>query len=152
LHGHGSWILIDAHPADAKKELTMSDTAMEIVFDHFHARRRGDMDAVAAGLDAAVVHQGVRSELVCNGRNAVLERIRQSLNGGERGIERLELDAAGDSVIVGIAGPRFREIPFLDGEIFMVFAIRGGRILRIDDYRTREEALRAVHREAPAKG
>jgi hypothetical protein len=53
---------------------------------------------------------------------------------------------------VGVAGPRFREIPFLDGEIFMVFTVRGGRILRIDDYRTRPEAFRAAEAEAPAKG
>jgi hypothetical protein len=143
---------MDAHPADAKKEQWMSDLAMETVFDHFHARRRGDIDALAAGLDADVVHQGVRRELVCHGRDAVLERMVQSLAGGEIGIERLELQAAGESVVVNIAGPRFREIPFLDGEIFMVFATHGGRILRIDDYRTREEAFRAVHREAPTSG
>jgi ketosteroid isomerase-like protein len=152
LHDHGCSILIDAHPADATKEQAMSDLAMETVFDHFHARRRGDIDAIAAGLDADVVHQGVRPELVCNGRKAVLERIQQSLGAGESGIERLELHAAGDSVVVGIAGPRFREIPFLDGEIFMVFTTRGGRILRIDDYRTREEAVRSVHLEAPTEG
>lgn len=130
----------------------MSDMAMETVFDYFHARRRGDLDAVAAGLDADVVHQGVLPELMCNGRAAVLERTRASIAGGESGIERLELHSAGDSVVVGIAGPRFREIPFLDGEIFMVFTTRGGLILRIDDYRTREEAFRAVQVEAPTTG
>jgi ketosteroid isomerase-like protein len=151
LH-HGCSILIDAPQADTEKEQTMSDLAMETVFDHFHARRRGDIDAIAASLDADIVHQGVRPELVCNGRQAVLERVRQSLAGGESGIERLELHSAGDSVVVGIAGPRFREIPFLDGEIFMVFTTHGGRIQRIDDYRTREEAFGAVHLEAPPKG
>jgi hypothetical protein len=78
--------------------------------------------------------------------------MRQSLAGGESGIERLELHSAGESVVVGIAGPRFREIPFLDGEIFMVFTTRSGRILRIDDYRTRAEAFRAVHLEVPDEG
>ena len=129
----------------------MSDLAMETVFDHFHARRRGDIDAVAAGLDADVVHQGVHSELLCTGRKAVLQRVRQSLAGGETGIERLELHSAGDNVVVGIAGPRFREVPFLNGEIFMVFTTRDGRILRIDDYRTREEAFRAVQLDGPKK-
>jgi ketosteroid isomerase-like protein len=140
---------VDAHPADAKKELSMSDEAMETVFDHFHARRRGDMDAVAPSLDPDIVHQGVFPDLVCNGRDAVLERVEASSAGGDRGIERLELHAAGDSVVVGVAGPRFREIPFLDGEIFMVFTTHDGRILRIDDYRTREEAFRAVQVESP---
>jgi len=128
----------------------MSDAAMETVFDHFHARRRRNLDAIAAGLDPDVVHQGVRPELVCNGRGAVLERIEASFETVDTGVERLELNAAGESVIVGIAGPRFREIPFLDGEIFMVFTVRDGRILRIDDYRTRPEAYGAVNLPTPA--
>jgi ketosteroid isomerase-like protein len=122
---------------------------MEVVFDHFHARRRRDLDAITAGLDPDVVHQGVMPELVCTGREAVVDRMRASLGNGESGIERLELHAAGDSVVAGIAGPRFREIPFLNGEIFMVFTVRDGRILRIDDYRTREEAFQAV--EVPSR-
>ena len=108
----------------------MSDAAMETVFDHFHARRRRDLDALAAGLDPDMVHSGVLPELVCNGRRAVLDRMRASLDDGDTGVDRLELHAAGESVVAGIAGPRFREIPFLDGELFMVFTVRGGRILR----------------------
>lgn len=130
----------------------MSDASMEVVFDHFHARRRGDLDAIAAGLDPDVVHQGVMPELVCTGRAAVVERMRASLGNGDSGIERLELHAAGGSVVVGIAGPRFREIPFLNGEIFMVFTVRDARILRIDDYVTREEAFRAVEVSSPGRG
>ena len=122
----------------------MSDASMETVFDHFNARRRNDLEAIAAGLDPDVVHQGVMPELVCNGREAVVERMAASMGDGDWGIDRLELHAAGNSVVAGIAGPRFREIPFLNGEIFMVFTIRDGRILRIDDYRTRDEAFRAV--------
>jgi len=127
----------------------MSDAAMESVFDHFHARRRRDLDAVTAGLDPDVVHQGILPELVCNGRDAVVERIGSSFGNSETGIERLEFNAAGESVVAGIAGPRFREIPFLDGEIFMLFTLRDGRILRIDDYRTREEAFRAAESGSP---
>jgi len=130
----------------------MSDASMEVVFDHFHARRRRDLDAITAGLDPDVVHQGVMPELVCTGREAVVDRMRASLGNGDSGIERLELHAAGDSVVVGIADPRFREIPFLDGEIFMVFTVRDGRILRIDDYRSREEAFQAVEVPSPSRG
>jgi ketosteroid isomerase-like protein len=149
-------ILVDLKGAAATEEIAMSDAAMEAVFDHFHARRRRDLVAIEAGLDPDVVHQGVLPDLVCNGRRAVLERMGASLgdshSDSDSGIERLELNAAGDCVIAGIAGPRFREIPFLDGEIFMVFTVRNGRILRIDDYRTREEAFRAVEATAPEPG
>ncbi|MHB8488210.1 MAG: nuclear transport factor 2 family protein [Candidatus Dormibacteria bacterium] len=128
----------------------MSDAAMETVFDHFHARRRRDLDGIAAGLDPDVVHQGVRPELVCNGRAAVLERVAASFDSLDTGVERLELNAAGEAVVVGISGPRFREIPFLDGELYMVFRVRDGMILRIDDYRTRDEALHAAGAQSPA--
>lgn len=37
----------------------MSDAALEIVFDHFYARRRRDIAALTDGLDPEVVHQGV---------------------------------------------------------------------------------------------
>jgi ketosteroid isomerase-like protein len=128
----------------------MSDEALETVFDHFYARRQRDVDAIRDGLDPDVVHQGVMPNLVCNGRDEVLDRVRSSFDPGDFGVERLELHAAGDRAIVGIAGPRFREIPFLNGEIFIVFTVRNGLIVRMDDYRTREEAFRAVSPTAPA--
>jgi hypothetical protein len=77
-----------------------------------------------------------------------MARVRNTFEGDDFGIERLELIAAGERVIVGIAGPRFRDVPFLDGEISMVFTVRSGRITRIDDYRTREQALAAVEAAA----
>jgi hypothetical protein len=128
----------------------MSDAALTTVFDHFAARRHRNLDAIRAGLDPDVIHQGVVPSLVCTGRDEVLARVRSTLDQDDFGIERLELIAAGDSVIVGIAGPRFREVPFLDGEIFIVFSVRGGLIVRMDDYRTRDDAYRAVGAAAPA--
>jgi ketosteroid isomerase-like protein len=127
----------------------MSDAALRVVFDHLHARRMGDAGAIGASLDPDVVHQGVVPSLVCNGRDAVMERMHSRIEGIDSGIERLELIAAGERVIVGIAGPRFDEVPFLDGEIFMLFTLRDGRILRIDDYRSREDAVRAAEVAAP---
>jgi ketosteroid isomerase-like protein len=122
----------------------MSDVALEIVFDHFHARRQRDVAALTEGLDPDVVHQGVVPSLVCNGRDAVVERVRSSFDQDDMGIERLEFLAAGEHVVVNIAGPRFREVPFLDGEIFMLFTLRDGRITRIDDFRSRGDALLAA--------
>jgi hypothetical protein len=126
----------------------MGTRELEVVFDHLHARRERDADAVSATLDPEVIHQGVVPALVCTGRGAVMARVRNTFEGDDFGIERLELIAAGERVIVGIAGPRFRDVPFLDGEISMVFTVRSGRITRIDDYRTREQALAAVEAAA----
>ena len=122
----------------------MTGAALEVVFDHFHARRRRDLDALTRGLDPDVIHQGVLPSVVCTGRDEVLERVRSNLDQDDFGIERIELVRAGDQVIVGIGGPRFDDIPFLAGEIFIVFTTRGGLIVRMDDYRTRAEAVAAV--------
>jgi hypothetical protein len=127
----------------------MSDAALQVVFDHLHARRLRDADAVEASLEPDVVHQGVHPKLVCNGREAVMERMQSSLEGIDSGIDRLELIAAGERVIVGVAGPRFDDVPFLNGEIYMLFTLRDSRIVRIDDYRTREDAVRAAGVAAP---
>jgi hypothetical protein len=127
----------------------MSDATLQVVFDHLHARRMRDAGAIEASLDPGVVHQGVIPSLVCNGRDAVMERMHSRIEDIGTGIERLELIAAGERVIVGVAGPRFDEVPFLDGEIFMLFTMRDGRIVRIDDYRSREEAIRAAEVPVP---
>jgi hypothetical protein len=124
----------------------MTGAALEVVFDHFHARRRRDLDALTRGLDPDVIHQGVLPSVVCTGRDEVLERVRSNLDHDDFGVDRIELVGAGDQVIVGIGGPRFQEIPFLVGEIFIVFTTRDGLIVRMDDYRTRAEAMAAVKR------
>ena len=122
----------------------MSAKTLQIVFDHLHDRGAGDMEAVAAQLDPDVVHQGVSEELVCRGREEVLERIRRS-SGGDAGIDHLELVDAGDRAIVGLAGPRFREVPWLLGQqLFIVFTVRDGLIVRMDDHRTRSGAFTAA--------
>ena len=65
-----------------------------------------------AGLDPGVVHQGVMPELVCNGRDEVLANVRSSFDQSDFGIERLELNAAGDRVIVDICGSAISRDPF----------------------------------------
>jgi hypothetical protein len=122
---------------------------MQVVFDHLHARRTGDLTKLEAGLDPDIVHQGVVPSLVCNGRGDVMERMQSSMERVDYGIDKLELVATGERVIVGVAGPRFNDVPFLDGGIFMLFTLRSGRIVRIDDFRSREDALRASEAATP---
>jgi limonene-1,2-epoxide hydrolase len=124
----------------------MSDSSLETVFDHLHARWRKDIEAVAARLDPEVAHQGVYTELVCNGRDEVLEQVRRSMDSEHVGVDAMEIVNAGDRVVVGLAGPRFsdRQWPQLQGQIFVVFTVRDDRIVRMDDYLTRGEALRAA--------
>jgi len=125
----------------------MSQEAMEVVLDHLHARRRRDRDAVAATLDPAVVHEGVRPELICHNRDEVLSMVERSMRAMQSGIDRLEiLDAGPDQAVLGVAGPRFREVEEASpaGEVFILMTVRNGHITRMRDFRSREDALAAA--------
>ncbi|MEO8897311.1 MAG: nuclear transport factor 2 family protein [Candidatus Dormibacter sp.] len=123
----------------------MTQANLELVFDHLDARRSRDLARVEAHLDPDVVHQGVLPELVCNNRRQVLANVQKSFARTDFGIDHLELIDAGDRVVVGMAGPRFREVPWapLQGQVYMVYTLQDGRIVRIDDYLSRSEALAA---------
>lgn len=133
---------MDEHQAD--------ESPFEIVFDHLHARGRGDVAAVASRLHPDIVQQGVEPHLVCRGRDMVLQRISTNMARSHGGIEWLELLERNGRVLAGFAGPRFAGNPLLrDGRVFIVFTVRDGLIARIDDYRTRQEAVRAIDAPAP---
>jgi hypothetical protein len=63
-----------------------------------------------------------------------------------REVDALVLTRGGDRVVLGARGPSITEVggESLGGQIFNVFTLRDGRIVRIDDYRSRTEALAAA--------
>jgi ketosteroid isomerase-like protein len=119
---------------------------LELVFDHLYARRSRDLARLESQLDPNVVHQGVLPELVCNSRDEVLAMVQRQFARPDFGVDRLELIDAGDRVVVGLAGPRFREVPGgpVNGQIYIVYTLRDGRIVRMDDYLRRSDAMSAA--------
>jgi len=122
----------------------MTHANLEVVFDHLNARRSRDLALLTSQLDPDVVHQGVLPELLCNNRDEVLANVRRGFAREDFGVDRLELIAAGDRIVVGLAGPRFDEVPWLKGQLYMVYTLRDGRIVRMDDYLTRADAIAAA--------
>jgi ketosteroid isomerase-like protein len=121
---------------------------LEIIFsDWIDALRRGDLDAVEARLAAEVVHQGVRDELVCAGRDAVLARLRRrAANPPE--VTALELVESGDHVVLSLRA-RGIGVPMGDGEqargrATIVFTLRDGLIIRMQDHLERGSALASI--------
>jgi ketosteroid isomerase-like protein len=116
-----------------------------VMIDFFGAVRRGDFDAAAALLDPDVSWQGLREEWVCHGREEVIDTFRLGLE-ERREIDALEFTRSGDRVVMGAGGPSITEVgdEALEGQILNVFTLRGGRIVRIDDFRGRSEALAAA--------
>ena len=114
-----------------------------VMIDFFGALRRGDFEAAAELLDPDVSWQGLREEWVCHGRDEVLDTFRWGLE-RRREIDALEFIRAGEQVVLGARGPNIGPAEEPLSQIFNVFTLRDGRILRIEDYRRRREALAAA--------
>ena len=87
----------------------------------------------------------MREDLVCHGREEVVDTFRRGFE-ERREIDALEFIRGRERVVVGVRGPTLTEVAGepLEGQIFNVFTLRDGRIIRIDDYRRRSEALAAA--------
>jgi ketosteroid isomerase-like protein len=116
-----------------------------VMVDFFGALRHGDFEAAAALLDPDVSWQGLREEWVCHGRDEVVETFRWALE-QRREIDALEFTRGGEQVVLGARGASIDAVEDepLEGQIFNVFTLRDGRIVHIDDYRGRREALTAA--------
>jgi ketosteroid isomerase-like protein len=116
-----------------------------VMIDFFGALRRGDFEAAAGLLDPDVTWQGLREEWVCHGREEVIDTFRWGLE-RRREIDALEFTRADERVVLGVRGSSITAVEDepLEGQIFNIFTLRDGRILRIDDYRARREALTAA--------
>ncbi|MEP6642843.1 MAG: nuclear transport factor 2 family protein [Gaiellales bacterium] len=123
-------------------------TNIEIIFtDYLDAIRRGDVDAVAARLAPGVTHHGVRADLICPDREAVLASMRRrSLE--LPAVEALELVAAGDRVVMSVRaegiGQPLRDEDGPRGQASVVFTLRDGLITAMQDHPSRAQALAAA--------
>jgi catechol 2,3-dioxygenase-like lactoylglutathione lyase family enzyme/ketosteroid isomerase-like protein len=131
--------------------MAIGSTNLEVVFAGWiDARRRNDVEALERHLHPDVVWQGLRDDLVCPDRAHVLDNVRAA-SGQLPEVEGIELSATGDQVLFGVRSPDFTELfgEHLDGELFTVFTIRDGLIVRMEEFKTREAAEQAMsaHRE-----
>jgi ketosteroid isomerase-like protein len=124
---------------------------IEIVWsDWLDAIRRGDLDTLASRLAPEVSHRGVRADLICSGREAVLENAR-GRSDQLPDVGAVELVAAGDRVVVSVRAPTVG-MPLEDGapmrgQASIVFTLRDGLITSMQDYVSRAEALAAAGAE-----
>jgi catechol 2,3-dioxygenase-like lactoylglutathione lyase family enzyme/ketosteroid isomerase-like protein len=132
----------------------MSNANLGVVLDGWIGPlRRHDLDALERHLRPDVVWQGVREDLACPDREHVLQNIR-STAGRLPEVESIDLSADEDQVLLGVRSPDLTEVAdaILDGAIYNVFTIQDGLIARIEDFRTREEAVAAMRAHGAARG
>jgi ketosteroid isomerase-like protein len=113
-----------------------------VLLDYLGAIRTGDDEAIRAVLDPDVTWQGLHEKWVCHGPDEVIETLRRGLK-LRRDVTALEFIRAGDQVVMSVRGSSIDEVggESLDGQIFNVFTLRNGRIVRIEDYRSQAPAL-----------
>jgi hypothetical protein len=101
-------------------------------------------------MDPRIFWQGVREDFICENRDEAMEMLCEQQR-EEHGVEALELIANEDRVMLGIRSTQLQEIGDvpLGGQIFQVFTLgdHDGRIVRVDEYRRRSEALEAAGAE-----
>lgn len=114
-----------------------------ILFGWLDALRRHDPDLIADRLARDIVWQGLRRDLVCPNRDAVLDNIAGGgpLRDQVTGIEITAVDE--HRVLLRVQLPGVTEFfgETLNGEIFDVFTIADRVILRIDEFKTRDDAI-----------
>jgi ketosteroid isomerase-like protein len=119
-----------------------------IVADWLDAIRRGDLETMASRLAPDVVHQGVKPEWICRNRQEVIDMVGQRV-GRVPPVEAIELVAAGDHVVmsvrgVGIGPPIDGDEDEARGQATIVYTLVEGKIVRMQDYLHRAEALEAA--------
>jgi hypothetical protein len=115
-----------------------------LLADWLDALRRHDFATVERRMDPEVCWQGVRADFVCANRDEAMEMLREQQR-EEHGVEALELIATEEKVVLGVRSTQPQEnggVP-LGGQIFQVFTLRDGVIVRVDEYERRSEALAA---------
>jgi hypothetical protein len=125
--------------------------------------RRGDVDAASEWFDAQVSWRGLGGSL-CRNRVDVLEMLGDSLvpcpedpasferEPGLRGAEAVELlSPDAQTVVLGAKVAGLSEVDgfSVDGQLYSVFRVRGGRILEVTDFARRDEALEAAGAQRP---
>ncbi len=109
------------------------------------ALRRNDLDTIERHLHPDAVWHGLRPDLVCTDRAAIVDNVRGN-EGRLPDVESIELVAEGDQVLFGVRSPDLVEVAGeqLDEQVYELFTIADGLIVRIDEYRRREEAVEAM--------
>jgi ketosteroid isomerase-like protein len=115
------------------------------------ALRRDDLETIERHLHPDAVWQGLRPDLVCGNRAAIIDNVRQD-QGWLPDVGGLELSADGDQVLFGVHSPDLVDVAGeqLEERVFQVFTLAEGLITRIDEYRARDEAVAAMQERREA--
>src|SRR4051794_30893367 len=118
------------------------------------AMRRGDLEALAELYAPGVVWRGVPADAICHDRREVLDMLAARIEEGFESTAALELSAGENTAVLGVRASALQQIgeESLQGQLFNVFTFAEHRIAAVQDFATREEALRVANVQAPQWG
>jgi hypothetical protein len=118
---------------------------LELLLDWIEALRNADLDAVHGLLVPDVVWHGLSADLVCTGRPAVLDVLREQVPVRCDG-DALELVRAPAYLVLGTRSDSLPHPPGIDmhGQVYSVLEPRGGAFATIRDFARRADALTAA--------
>src|SRR2546422_498377 len=117
---------------------------MEAARRGFEAWRRGDFDTIESMLDPAVQWRWFEpGDWDCRSRDDVMRTLRDRHAAGF-GRSDLEFIEAGEHAVIIVAHPRAVVGAEWPEEAATIITFRSGRVVDMQDYRTREEALAAI--------
>jgi limonene-1,2-epoxide hydrolase len=118
---------------------------IELLIAWLDALRRRDLPALTERLDPQATWQGVRLDLVCHGREEIVQTFVGQRDEGYD-VDALELIGAADHAILNARLSEPQEIAGVtaQGGMYNVFRIEQSTITRIEDYLDRDDALRAA--------
>ena len=116
-----------------------------------NAMRRTDLEGIAELFAPDVVWRGVPADAICHDRGVVLDMLEAQIEERVVSIEALELIPGEDTVVLGVSSGGLREIGDepLAAQLFNVFTLIDGRIIWVQDFAERDDALRAAGARAP---
>lgn len=131
--------------------MSVQQDNLAVIVAWLEAMRRGDRHAMTEAFDADVVWRGVPADAVCHDRREVLDMLAGRTEEGFESTEALELVAGEGTVVLGIRSPALQEVGEepLPGQLFNVFTLSDRRIVGVQDFATRDDALRAADARAP---
>ena len=118
---------------------------LDVVLDWITALRSGDVERITELLHPDVTWQGLRRDLVLAGRADVVDAISEQLP-LDFHVDAIEIISGPRQVVVGTRSDHLPDLPELEvnSQIYNVFGCRDGCVSSIQDFSTREQAVRSA--------
>ena len=118
---------------------------LDVVLDWITALRKGDLERITNLLHPDVTWQGLAHDLALAGRADIIAAISDQLP-LDFPIDALEIISGPRQVVLGTRSDHLPAPPdmALKGQIYNVLECRDGRLCSIQDFSTREQAIRSA--------